>query len=76
MQKYIYVLQPRSRCRSILEHLLGVSLGPLLHQLPDDLATRQLRHLVDERDASYKPFMLGHARGGPVLDVLGSHFAL
>lgn len=72
----MHVLQPRSRCRSILEHLLGVSLGPLLHQLSDDLATRQLRHLIDERDAAHKPFMLGHARGGPVLDVLGRHFAL
>lgn len=73
--KIHYALQPRSRCRSILEHLLGVSLGPLLHQLSDDLAAGQLRHLIDECDAADKPFVLGHARGGPVLDVFGRHFA-
>lgn len=72
----MHVLQPRSRCRPILQHLFRVSLGPLLHQLPDDFATRQLRHLVDKGDAAHQPFMLGHARGGPVLDVLGGHFAL
>lgn len=76
MQIYIHILQPRSRCRSILEHLLGISLRPLLHQLSDDLAAGQLRYLIDECDAAHEPLMLGHARGGPVLDVFGRHFAL
>jgi hypothetical protein len=58
------------------QHLFRVSLGPLFHQLSDNLATGQLRHLIDKCDAAHKPFMLGHARGGPVLDVFGRYFAL
>lgn len=68
-------LRPHRR-RAILQHLLGIPLGPLLHQLADDLAAGQLGHLVDEGDAADQPLVLCDARGGPVLDVLGRDFAL
>lgn len=55
---------------SLLLNLCCVPLRPVSHSLALNLATRQLRHLLNKYDAADKALMLCNPRNQPVCNVL------
>lgn len=53
-----------------------VFLGPLTHDLPQDLTTSRFWYLIDKRYTTGQPLVLGDVRLDPALNVLRSHPAL